>query len=264
MVSDLAAQTTDGYAKIVRIKGAARYSQPGGTWNQAPKVGDVLPPGTVVQTGMEKGSYMDIVLVQGDAVGTPMTFNAGGPTTAAAGSAMSFRSTSEQNIVRVTENTALGIDKLTVQNTGADLVTDTQLDLKKGRIVGNVKKMSPASRYEIKIPNGVAGIRGTLFDLSSAGVLAVGRGTVVLAFTKDGVTSTQVVTANELYDALQQQLTTLTASQVNYFNAILQQMGFTGPVTTSSTISLDQTVRRVSPTTGDQGSGGGEGGGVEE
>ena len=67
----------------------------------------------------------------------------------------------EQNIVRMWENTLLGVDKLTFTQTGADVVTETQLDLKAGHIFGMVKKMSAASKYEVKIPNGVAGIRGT-------------------------------------------------------------------------------------------------------
>ena len=68
------------------------------------------------------------------------------------------------------ENTLLGIDKLTVTQTGADVVTETQLDLKAGHIFGMVKKMSAASKYEVKIPNGVAGIRGTVYDISAEGV----------------------------------------------------------------------------------------------
>ena len=56
------------------------------------------------------------------------------------------------------ENSALGIDKLTSMDTGSDSVTETQLDLKAGHIMGSVKKLSAASKYEVKIPNGVAGI----------------------------------------------------------------------------------------------------------
>jgi hypothetical protein len=71
----------------------------------------------------------------------------------------------QQNVVRLRPNTVLGIDKLFVEQTGADAVSDTQLDLRAGRIFCNVKKLSAASKYEIKLPNGVAGIRGTLTDI---------------------------------------------------------------------------------------------------
>ena len=79
-------------------------------------------------------------------------------------------------MVRIWENTLLGIDKLTETQTGADVVTETQLDLKAGHIFGTVKKMSAASKYEVKIPNGVAGIRGTVYDISAEGVVKVSVG----------------------------------------------------------------------------------------
>jgi len=56
----------------------------------------------------------------------------------------------------------LSIDKLTVDQTGVDTISDTQLDLKAGSIFGTVKKLAVGSKYEVKIPNGVAGIRGTI------------------------------------------------------------------------------------------------------
>jgi hypothetical protein len=62
LVSTLAAQTiTQGSAQVVRIKGSARYMAGGGVW-QPLKVSTVLRPGTVIQTGLEKGSYVDLVL----------------------------------------------------------------------------------------------------------------------------------------------------------------------------------------------------------
>ena len=70
---------------------------------------------------------------------------------------LTYQPTAEQNIVRLWENTLMGVDKLTEMHTGADVVTETQLDLKAGHITGSVKKMSAASKYEVKMPNGVAG-----------------------------------------------------------------------------------------------------------
>ena len=107
---------------------------------------------------------------------------------------VSYAPTAEQNMVRIWENTLLGIDKLTATETGADVVTETQLDLKAGHIFGMVKKMSAASKYEVKIPNGVAGIRGTVYDISAEGVVKVLSGSVVLAYVgPDGTTQTQVI-----------------------------------------------------------------------
>ena len=60
----------------------------------------------------------------------------------------------EQNVVRMKENTVLGIDKLTSLDTGADVVTETQLDLKAGRIFGSVKKMSRCLQIRNQAPQG--------------------------------------------------------------------------------------------------------------
>ena len=116
------AQTQQGRAQVRAVIGSATYSSAG----QSPaalKVGTVLYSGSTVKTAAE--SSVDLFL--GKAAG----------------------------VVRVTENTTLGIDKLTITDTGADSVIDTQLDLTEGTIRGNVNKLSAASKYEIKLPNGV-------------------------------------------------------------------------------------------------------------
>ena len=72
-------------------------------------------------------------------------------------------------MVRLTGDTMLAIDKLTVSDTGLDTVSDTELDLKQGRIFCSVKKLSAASQYLVKIPNGIAGVRGCCLELTRAG-----------------------------------------------------------------------------------------------
>ena len=58
-----------------------------------------------------------------------------------------------------------------------------------------------ASRFEIKIPNGVAGIRGTIFLISANGNIACLTGSVVAAFTNpDGEVATQVVGAGQQFN----------------------------------------------------------------
>src|ERR1035441_10452353 len=76
-------------------------------------------------------------------------------------------------MVRMTGDTTLAIDKLTVADTGLDTVRDTELDLKQGRLFASVKKLSAASQYLIKIPNGIAGVRGCLIEIDASGYLAV-------------------------------------------------------------------------------------------
>src|SRR5690242_10428398 len=148
MVCPLVAQNSpQGAAKVVRIKGAARYTTGNNVW-QPLSVGAVVRPGTLIQTSAEKGSYVDLVLGEGEA---PLPQPA-----AMTGRGRSYTPNAEQNIVRLFDNTILQIDKLSTMETGADVVSDTQLDLQRGRIFGNVKKMSSASRYEVKLPNGIA------------------------------------------------------------------------------------------------------------
>ena len=155
MVSTLAAQPVNqGSAKVMRIKGLARYSTGNNIWVPL-KVGDVVKPGTVIQTAAK--SSVDFALSEG----------AGPVVHPATSETLSYQPTAEQNLVRMWENTLLGVDKLTFTQTGADVVTETQLDLKAGHIFGSVKKLSAASKYEVKIPNGVAGIRGSTYDISA-------------------------------------------------------------------------------------------------
>jgi len=90
-------------------------------------------------------------------------------------------------VVRVTEQTTLGIDKLDVEKTGIETVIETQLDLRSGKILGSVKKMAAASKYEVKTPVGVAGIRGTEYSIDARGRVSVVTGQVVVVYVVDGV-----------------------------------------------------------------------------
>jgi len=90
-------------------------------------------------------------------------------------------------VVRVNPSSQLGFDKLDVQDAGIEKVIETQLDLKSGRILGNVKKMAAASKYEVKTPHGVAGIRGTEYSISADGTVSVVSGTVVVVYIVDNV-----------------------------------------------------------------------------
>src|SRR5690349_10884359 len=124
LVSTAAAQgAMDGAAKVVRVKGPARYTTGNNVW-QPMHSGDVLRPGTVIQTSTEEGSYVDLVLGDGNAaVPQPVVYRPSIPDSLA-GSAMSFRPSAEQNVVRIWANSALGIDKLTAMQTGAETVTE--------------------------------------------------------------------------------------------------------------------------------------------
>ena len=219
MVGSLAAQTPEqGAAKVVRMKGSARYTTGGNVW-QPLKLGAVLKPGAIIQTGLDRGSYVDLVLGDGNAPlpSSPVTRPVGSANAVPPNAGGGGGAKADQNVVRLFENTVLGVDKVTNMNTGADAVTETQLDLKAGHILGTVKKMSANSKYEIKLPKGVAGIRGTWYDLTADGLLKVMDGSVVLAHVKDdGTVVTQVVNSNQQFNSQTGQLTPLAAGDMNF------------------------------------------------
>jgi hypothetical protein len=222
--STLSAQNVQqGTVKIINIKGSARYiAGPNATWMPL-HIGAVLKPGTIIQTA--SGSYVDLVLNNTEASGIPlsamasMSSSPGGPPPPAPAS--SYKPKASQDAIRVFENTVLGVDKLTIDQTGADTVTETQLDLKAGSIFGSVKKLSAASKYEIKIPNGVAGIRGTIFFLSADGILRLLSGSIVLAYVSpDGTVMTQVVSGGQQFDARSGQLSTVSNAASSEMQAL--------------------------------------------
>jgi hypothetical protein len=236
MVTSLAAQTAnERTGQVVRLKGAARYSTGNNIW-QPVKLGMVLKAGYIVQTAQD--SILDIVLGEAGA-GT-------GASRSPVSDKLSYQPTAEQDVIRVWADTALAFDKLAVMNTGAEQVTDTQLDLRSGRIFGTVKKLSAASRYEIKIPNGVAGIRGTIYTLTADGVLQVLVGSVVIAWTgPDGVAHTQVVNGGQQFDVRTGELTTI-SNRTEMLNAARAAgTGRRAP----TTFVVDHTVYYVSPKT---------------
>ena len=161
-----------GVATIVRIQGEARYSLGDGNWHPL-VVGKMFSAGAIIQTAHD--ASVDMVLGKPvempqaaqwpDRIGPALDANIRGM--------VAYKPSIEQNMVRMTGDTMLAIDKLTVSNTGLDTVSDTELDLKQGRIFASVKKLSAASQYLIKIPNGIAGVRGCLIEIDASGYLAV-------------------------------------------------------------------------------------------
>jgi hypothetical protein len=186
-----------GKAVVRSIKGAAECSEAGG-W-KALKLGMELAPGTQVRTGND--ATVDLYLDQN------------GP------------------LVRLTENTVLKIEKLNFENTGVDTVIETTLDLKSGRIVGVVKKLSGTSKYEVKTPTGVAGIRGTNYVIAADGTVNVLEGQIVVVFVKsDGGLVTQVVNKNERFNPATQKVEPIPSDAIPELARLFPQAGPTQPV----------------------------------
>ncbi len=216
LVGSLAvAQAAVGKAVVRNIKGAAEYSE-AGSW-KALTAGTVLTPGMQVRTGND--ASVDLFLDQN------------GP------------------LVSLQENTVLGIEKLNFENTGVDTVIETSLDLKAGRIVGVVKKLSGTSKYEVRTPSGVAGIRGTEYVISADGTVAVLSGQVVVVFVKsDGGVVTQVVNAGEMFNPATQKVEPIPSDREAEFRAML---GTLGALPTTPEASEPPPVIRISPTVGE-------------
>ena len=128
------AEPQPGSAEVRAIKGDATVTTNGGAALPLQR-GAVLYSGAVIKTG--HNSSVDLFL--GRSAGN----------------------------VRVAEDSTLILDKLLLTETGADTAVEMQLHLPDGEMYFDVNKLSKASRYEIKMPSGVAGIRGTRGCLSA-------------------------------------------------------------------------------------------------
>jgi hypothetical protein len=129
-----------GYALVKKIQGTATYTSALG---QGPlKEGQVLIAGAQITTAAN--SYVDLNLgVNGDAL-------------------------------RVEENSSLTLTELTFRKYRSGTVVKTEMNVTQGHVVANVvRKLSRNSRYNIRTPNGVAGIRGTCVRAGSTMVLAL-------------------------------------------------------------------------------------------
>jgi len=149
LVASATAQSAKpGVATVVRISGQARYTLGDGKWHPL-VAGKILGAGSVIQTSPD--ATVDIVL--GKSVMMPQSSEpdriseAGDPYVRGL---VSYKPSADQNTIRMTGDTVLAIDKLTVSDTGVDSVGDTELDLRQGGIYNSVKKLSGASQYLIK------------------------------------------------------------------------------------------------------------------
>ncbi len=182
MLLNLAALADDhaGVVTVVRIQGAAQYSIDGGTTWIPALVGKSLPAGSIIRS--DDKSIVDILVGQNlaDVNVRVLKHDASRDP---AGNILPQR---EVNMIRLRPNTTFGIDKLTVPDSDPTSVSGAEFNLKKGSIFASVRKVSPSSEYFVKIPNGVAAVRGTQFELSSDGsgsTCSVVSGTVWLSFT---------------------------------------------------------------------------------
>src|SRR5580692_11298900 len=158
-----------GVATIVRVQGEASYTLGGNDGWHPLVVGKTLQAGSSIKT--ETDTLVDVVLGKNIAMpqAHPTPDRIGPAADSPVRGMVGYTPSSEQNVVRLSGGTTLKIDTLTVSDTGVDTVSDTELDLQQGRIFYSVKKLSTESKYFIKVPNGIAGVRGSQGFMSVAG-----------------------------------------------------------------------------------------------
>ncbi len=137
-----------GTAKVQGILGQAQYSRNSGPF--APLgPGMVLQPGDVVQTAT--GSAVDLYLVEGPGA------------------------------LRLTESSTLILEKLSVADEKAGEKFQVLLNLQSGELLGLSKTVSSDSRFEIKVPNGLAQVLRGRFRVDARGYLVLVDGKALFA-----------------------------------------------------------------------------------
>lgn len=234
----------NGYATVVRVKGAASYSLDGNQW--IPLVaGKFLAAGSSIRTGAD--GVVDVVL--GKTVAAPQAKWAPERISLAPDSPVrglvSYKPTAEQNVLRVLGGSLIVIDKLTTTSSSADTVSDTELDLKKGGIYASVKKLSAASQYLVKTPTGIAGVRGTQFSiiLNDDGTIKSvqvyktqdDEGLVLAVTSAAGTTQTYLISDGQMWDPSTGNPVPLTPE----LKSILQQIFTAFPTLFASVLNYD-------------------------
>ncbi len=252
-----------GYVTVVRVEGQVSYSL-GPNQPQYPLVaGKYLAPGSIIYT--QDKSLADIVL--GKSVDFPQAKWSPDRITPAPDFAVrgyvSYKPAVNQNSVRISPNSVLAIDKLMVTDTGADTVSDTELDLKQGKIFASVRKLSGASQYIVKLPNGVAGVRGTLFSIGADGACSCfesAGGGVILAWDQGGSlgATTVVIPAGSGFNPSGGAVFTLPPAVLQELNDVFKSLRTAYFAAVS--YEYDYTGCHISPTTGSSGGNNGQGG----
>jgi len=148
------AATKPGEAVAVTVSGKAEFSTNGRDWLPL-RSNDTLKPGAEVRTA--SGATVDLFL------------NYNGP------------------VVVVQSASHLVVSKLDREESGDQVVTDTQLEVKAGSILGYAQKMSSGSRYVVKNSLGDVNITGTIYQVYASGYVYVVSGAVEVRYSPRGI-----------------------------------------------------------------------------
>ena len=153
---------TRGHATVRTVMGIATYNSGGGAMTLKPNM--ELEAGTTISTGPDSVVYLNV--------------------------------NGLSSSVRIQADTTMSIPQMERIGSAREGDTETTLDIKLGSILGQVKKVSGNSTYEIKTPHGVAGIRGTDFEVQ---VQQLPDGKYLVTFTSvQGTVIVSAVVAGEI------------------------------------------------------------------
>jgi len=144
VVSISKAEVQSGQVLIQSVKGVATYST-GVRWSPL-KENMTIGRGTTIKTDAD--STVDLIL----------QYNG--------------------TVLRLTPNSALSFAKLNKEAAGAEVITETSLNLVEGSIVGSQRKLASPSTFEINLPGGVATIKGTEYLVRADGAVTCLSGSV--------------------------------------------------------------------------------------
>jgi hypothetical protein len=157
-----AAEGQPGKATVRGILGHAQFAR-GNSGFAVLGPGMDLRPGDLIQTASKSAIELDF----GDRVGT----------------------------VRLTESAVMMLAKIGPMGTNSGADSDIQLDLRSGELLGNLKRVTAGSHFEIKTPAGLAQVVEGQFRVDTQGYVVVVEGKVLFAH----VPAVGEPTANNLF-----------------------------------------------------------------
>jgi len=139
------ASAREGHALVQTVSGEAKMTVDGKKWIPL-QVGALLKTGTTVKTSAEGRTDLFLGL--------------------------------NGSMLRLVGGTELTFSRLNIEESPIEPIAQTEMILKSGRAIGNVRKLPMGSSYVIKTPKGVAKVKGTVYDINAEGELVVVTGKV--------------------------------------------------------------------------------------
>ena len=136
------------------------------------------------------------------------------------GSTVDFYLNESKTTLRLTPNSKLAIKTLKSWPAGEQGVTDTELCILQGGVVGSQKKLSKPSHFQITTPNSVALIVGTEYLVRADGAVTVLSGSVSVTYNLPGNSGSVQVNVPTGY-SLNPATGTVTPTTADYLTSII-------------------------------------------